>query len=104
MKRILLSLFVVLSSCNAWAYDAYIDGIYYNLNSSTKTATVTYKTTSYNSYSDDVIIPSSVTCSDVTYSVTSIGQAAFSSCTGLTSIKIPNSVTGIGNYAFSSCI
>ena len=37
-------------------------------------------------------------------SVTSIGQYAFSYCTGLTSITIPNSVTSIGQYAFSDCI
>ena len=28
---------------------------------------------------------------------------AFSGCTGLTSIEIPNSVTSIGNYAFYDC-
>ena len=36
-------------------------------------------------------------------SVTSIGDYAFDSCSGLTSITIPNSVTSIGNYAFDSC-
>ena len=36
-------------------------------------------------------------------SVTSIGQQAFSNCTGLTSITIPDSVTSIGQQAFSNC-
>ncbi|HCH73991.1 MAG TPA: hypothetical protein DEV87_02275, partial [Clostridiales bacterium] len=35
--------------------------------------------------------------------VTSIGSWAFSSCTSLTSISIPDSVTSIGNRAFSGC-
>ena len=35
--------------------------------------------------------------------LTSIGGVAFSNCTSLTSVTIPNSVTSIGNSAFSSC-
>ena len=36
-------------------------------------------------------------------SVTSIGDGAFSGCSGLTSITIPDSVTSIGSYAFYYC-
>ena len=35
--------------------------------------------------------------------VTTIGERAFSHCTGLTSVTIPNSVTSIGESAFSDC-
>ena len=36
-------------------------------------------------------------------SVTSIGISAFYGCSGLTSVTIPNSVTSIGLWAFASC-
>ena len=59
------------------------------------------------SYNDnitgDLVIPSSVVYNNETYSVTSIGDQAFYSCTGLTSVTIGNSVTSIGYAAFSSC-
>ena len=52
-----------------------------------------------------VTIPSEVTNNlDLkTYSVTSIDDAAFSNCSGLTSIDIHNSVTSIGHSSFYSC-
>lgn len=103
MKKLLLSLFAVLLSCSAWSYDVKIDGIYYFFNKTKKEASVTCENTNYNSYSGDVFIPSSVTYSNVTYSVTSIKDWAFCICEGLTSIEIPNSVTSIGDRAFNGC-
>ena len=64
---------------------------------------LTVKEYNYNSYSGSVVIPSKVTYSGTTYSVTSIGDLAFKGCSGLTSVTIPNSVTSIGVLAFMDC-
>lgn len=40
---------------------------------------------------------------DIGNLVTSIGSSAFSRCSSLTSVAIPDSVTSIGSYAFSRC-
>ncbi len=37
-------------------------------------------------------------------SVTSIGEGAFSDCTNMLSVSIPDSITNIGEYAFVDCI
>ena len=46
---------------------------------------------------------SSLTSITIPNSVTSIGDRAFHYCSSLTSVTIPNSVTSIGNWAFSRC-
>ena len=53
--------------------------------------------------SGDISILSSFVVDGNLYSVTSIGEKAFSSYGGPTSVTIPNSVTIIGNGAFSFC-
>ncbi len=53
--------------------------------------------------SGELIIPESVEYDGRTYSVTSIGDYAFESCSSLTSVEIPNSVTSISTNAFASC-
>ena len=85
----------------ASAYDAEIDGIYYNF--SGDEAEVTYLDFYVGDYVGSVTIPASVTYNSKTYSVTSIGDFAFSNCFSLTSITIPNSVTSIGYAAFYNC-
>ena len=99
MKKLLLLFFAVLLSLPAFAYDYQIDGIFYDLDTSNHTATVT----SNKAYTGNIIIPSSITYNDDEYAVTSIGDHAFSGCTGLTSVEIGSSVTSIGNYAFYRC-
>ena len=107
MKKSLLFLLVtLLGGTTLHAYDALIDGIYYNF--SGNEATVTYQKYDgyalYNDYSGSVVIPASVTYSGKTYSVTCIGESAFYECSSLTSITIPEGVTSIGNRAFWNCI
>ena len=50
--------------------------------------------------SGHVDILSSIEFAGNTYPITYIGRYAFNTCSGLTSVTIPNSVTSIGEYAF----
>ena len=79
-----------------------IKGIYYNLLAKDGTL-VAEVTKNPNKYNGDVNIPTSVIYQGVEYSVTRIGTCAFSGCSCLTSVSIPNSVTSIGTGAFFGC-
>ena len=106
MKKFLFILMLAVLPAMASAYDAKINGIYYNFDQSAKTAEVTYMDWENNryAYSGAVNIPASVNYKGVEYSVTDIGNDAFCDCFGLTSVTIPNSVTSIGLDAFNGCI
>ena len=80
----------------SWAEDYTKDGIIYDLNRSDKTATVKGFVTG--------ITSAEVKNYAAGCKVTSIGWSAFSGCSSLTSINIPNSVTSIGGSAFYGCI
>lgn len=107
-KTSIFLLLALLQPAITSAYEFEVDGIYYTrlfgeIISDSEVA-VTYDKSSYGpSYSGDITIPASVTYEGNTYSVTAIGEGAFSSCMGLTSIVIPNSVRYIGDYAFFGC-
>ena len=89
----IIFLAALLSAPSAAAYDFMVDGICYNINSDGASVTVTYQNSlspSYSNASGSLTIPSSVTYSGKTYSVTSIGEDAFNKCSGFTgSLTIP---------------
>ncbi len=84
-----------------YGYD-YNYNIFYNKLTPT-TVEVTYGSTSYNSYSGAITIPSTVTYNDIIYNVTGIAKNAFKKCTNLTSVTIGDRVTSIEEYAFDGC-
>ncbi|MBR2369873.1 MAG: leucine-rich repeat protein [Paludibacteraceae bacterium] len=108
MKRfytLLILLVGVLSTL--LAHDAEVNGIYYNLDTTNKTAEVTYRGEGYKSYdseySGSVNIPASITYNGVSYKVLSIGDDAFHGCVNMTSIKIAEGIQEIGDDAFQGC-
>ncbi|MBO7119695.1 MAG: leucine-rich repeat domain-containing protein [Bacteroidaceae bacterium] len=108
-KHLLLSLLALLGSTTLRAYDALVDGIYYNI--SGNEAEVTYKdivsdeygTANVSGYSGFVNIPSSIIWNGETYTVTSIGKLAFYRSWYLESVTIGSSVERIGKFAFEDC-
>ena len=103
IKSIILLLALLGTATPALAHDFMVDGIYYNIEGTN--ATVTHRTMPFygNSYTGDVTIPETVTHNGTTYPVTKIGESAFSGCTGVTSVSIPNSITYIDDEAFNGC-
>lgn len=98
-KHILLMAALLLGSFSVSAYDFESNGIYYNvISGADKTAEVTYGD---NKYAGEIVIPEKVTYGNITLSVISIGDNAFSNCSELSSVGVPEGVTMIENSAFS---
>ncbi len=103
MKKQILLLTLLLSvAASAFAIEAEINGLWYELVSETKEATVIRYRNGVQ-YSGDIVIPESVEYEGAAYSVTAIGGGAFRSCSSMTSIAIPSSITSIGGGAFFYC-
>ena len=82
---------IVPSDASLFVFEINADGI---------TANVKAESTEI---SGDIVIPYEYIKDGIAYSVTTIGEGAFSECYGLVSITIPNSVTTIGDLAFGEC-
>ena len=93
---------LIANSISASAIEFTVDGLCYSVNDDNTTVTVAGYS-SGNKPTGDLNIPESVTYSAISYPVTSIGEGAFSYCSGLTSVTIPNSVTSIGDGALGGC-
>lgn len=84
-----------------------IGDFYFELDSSSQTASLTYQEYSESNYShlgNNVVIPANIEYDGVRYSITTIDWAAFRNCANMTSVTIPNTVTSINSYAFENCI
>lgn len=101
---VLLMVLAIPKSANAYDFSYTYQGQTLCYDTVNGAAQVTYQDSlGYINLSGALVIPDSVTCNGITYSVTSIGNNAFYGCIGLTSVTIGNSVTSIGGYAFRDC-
>ena len=104
LHKVLFVLAILIANCiSASAIEFTDNGVRYSINNDNTTVTVA----GYPSGSKptgNLTIPESVTFRGLSFPVTSIGNEAFSGCSGLTSVTIPNSVTSIGKKAFDGCI
>ena len=92
----LLLLVCFVATLPSWAEDYTRDGIIYDINTSTNTATV-------KGLEDKSATSAEIRSYAMGCKVTSIGDKAFEDCSFLTSVNIPNTVTNIGEYAFQGC-
>ncbi len=76
------------------------DGLYYEVTSSTNHE-VSVKSADVK---EQIIIPSKVEYNGEQYTVTRIGDYAFSSSSSLSSVILPEGLKSIGIYAFGGCV
>ena len=98
-RRLFTVIILMVTSVLCTEAQTLIDGLYYNLDSNTKTASVAKNS----SASGDIVIPEKVSYGNVEYTVTSLGDKSFYCCWDLKSIRIPNTVTSIGWWALYGC-
>ena len=97
-RAIIIIVLIITASLPAFAYEE--NDIYYTIINKKKK---TVKVTGCAEKKREIVIPNSIKINGISYSVTEIGDEAFSFCDGLTSVTIGNSVTTIGDEAFLGC-
>ena len=96
-------LFLIGTVVGLHAESVQIGDLYYNLNTTDRTAEVTYENTTSSNYSSlpaDVVIPATVKYHNVDFSVISITDQAFANCKVIQSISIPATVNTIGSATY----
>lgn len=78
-----------------------LNNVFYILDETNNTATVTFKNSRKDSYAGDIVIPEKISYQNKEYLVTSIGDNAFEKCLNLNSVTIPYCVKSIMGGAFS---
>ena len=101
LQRLVLTAALLLTvNSHAREIQILVDDISYRLNTEDYSASIL----EYPRYcAGDVVIPASMTYKETTYTVTSIGNAAFYGRDEMPSVIIPSSVTSIGANAFEGC-
>jgi hypothetical protein len=105
-----LALALVMCCQSAFAYDYYVNGIYYRKATQQlpgggcgETYLIVVNDDDPNTYSGDVVIPETETINDEIYRVRYIGSEAFYGCVNLTSVTLPNTIVNIGFHSFADC-
>lgn len=90
---------VALLIGNLWAIEFSVDGIKYNMLSSTDMTCEVIA----GDYKGDIVIPATVNYNGRELTVVQIGARAFYGCDEVTNISLPNTITTLCDYAFLAC-
>ncbi len=106
----ILTLAFMMICQSAFAYDYYVNGIYYRKVTQQlpgggcgETYLIVVNDDEQNTYSGDVVIPETETINGETYRVRYIGSEAFFGCINLTSVTLPSTIVNIGYHSFADC-
>lgn len=78
------------------------DGIVYGITSNQTVEVLPYYQLE-EPYSGSISIPQTVEYNGSVYTVTALGEQAFESCTGVTSLTLPATIRSIGSHCFYNC-